>query len=177
MNFSKIFKDFQRFSKNAYNSWNTFQNKVMLLFWDVALAKILKIFMSHISHWRLEQISIWGPCWCISTRNPCNRAKMMIIHFAIDRKQIYSIKIRLKWLLQWVGCWIFTADWCGIFYNTNLLHFRDGHIARTENSVKAQLERQKIFWGAFFAKTNIADLKRSRRELCQTYLEISRLQF
>ena len=55
------------------------------------------------------------------------------------------------------------------------VYFRDGHIVRTENSEKVEFERQKnIFFDTFCLK-NIADLKRSRRELFQTYLGSVRL--
>ena len=52
---------------------------------------------------------------------------------------------------------------------------RDGHIVRTENSEKVELERQKNNLLALFCLKTIADLKRSRRVLFQTYLGSVRL--
>ena len=59
---------------------------------------------------------------------------------------------------------------------TMKLYYKVDTFAKTENSENPDFQVQKNIRNIYFDKKNIADLKRSHRKLCQTYLEITRLQ-
>ena len=71
-------------------------------------------------------------------------------------------------------CLVFSVDVANI-NDERYKPYRGGHIVRTENSEISELDCRKNILKYFFHQKTIAFLKRSRRELSQTYLGSNQL--